>query len=149
MPPNGRTPIAPVKISWRQYAPGSGYDEMITAGGRARDHARKVTAYLSSLSPRQLGRRQEAAEQARVEAERTQRATAGLDPLLGRLSESNAALSQEVNAIAGQLQLRLSDARVSDKPTQNVEAYRLYLRGRHHYQVRGWENLQQALPLLE
>ncbi len=37
---------------------------MITGGGRARPHAREVTRYLSSLSARQLGRRQEAAERA-------------------------------------------------------------------------------------
>jgi uncharacterized circularly permuted ATP-grasp superfamily protein len=40
---------------------------MITGGGRARAHAREVTRYLSSLSPRQLGLRQEAAERAIVE----------------------------------------------------------------------------------
>ncbi len=40
---------------------------MITGGGRARPHAREVTRYLSSLSPRQLGKRQDAAERAIVE----------------------------------------------------------------------------------
>jgi uncharacterized circularly permuted ATP-grasp superfamily protein len=40
---------------------------MITGGGRARPHAREVTRYLSSLSPRQLAMRQTAAERAIVE----------------------------------------------------------------------------------
>jgi uncharacterized circularly permuted ATP-grasp superfamily protein len=40
---------------------------MITAAGRPRVHAREVTGYLSSLSPGQLGRRQEAAERAIAE----------------------------------------------------------------------------------
>jgi uncharacterized circularly permuted ATP-grasp superfamily protein len=40
---------------------------MITGGGRARSHAREVTSYLSSLSARQLGLRQDAAERAIVE----------------------------------------------------------------------------------
>ncbi len=40
---------------------------MITGGGRARPHAREVTRYLSSLSPRQLAMRQAAAERAIVE----------------------------------------------------------------------------------
>jgi uncharacterized circularly permuted ATP-grasp superfamily protein len=40
---------------------------MITSGGRARPHARAVTRYLSSLSPRQLAMRQAAAERAIVE----------------------------------------------------------------------------------
>ena len=40
---------------------------MITGGGRSRAHAREVTSYLSSLSARQLGLRQDAAERAIVE----------------------------------------------------------------------------------
>jgi len=40
---------------------------MITAGGRARPHAREITRYLSSLSARQLAIRQAAAERAIVE----------------------------------------------------------------------------------
>ncbi|MGD8208109.1 MAG: mechanosensitive ion channel protein MscS, partial [Thiohalocapsa sp.] len=59
-------------------------------------------------------KREQAAEQARLEAERAQRATAGMDPVLGRMSELNAALSQEIDAIAGQLQaLDSAQARVS------------------------------------
>ena len=40
---------------------------MITGAGRPRAHARQVTDHLSSLSARQLGRRQDAAERAIVE----------------------------------------------------------------------------------
>ena len=43
--------------------------------------------------------------------------------------------------IADQLQLRLSDNQTSGRPTDDVDAYRLFLRGRHHYQVRGEEDL--------
>ena len=53
------------------------------------------------------------------------------------------------SAIAEQLQLRLSPADLSERPTQNVEAYRLYLRGRHHYQQRNPDDLVLAVSLLE
>jgi TolB-like protein/Tfp pilus assembly protein PilF len=53
------------------------------------------------------------------------------------------------SAIAEQLQLRLSPADRSGRPTENVEAYRLYLRGRHHYQQRGEDDLILAVSLLE
>ena len=35
--------MATVKINWRQYNPGSAFDELIKGGGRARPHARQVT----------------------------------------------------------------------------------------------------------
>lgn len=56
-------------------------------------------------------KRKEAAEQARIEAERARRATADLDPRLRLPSERNAAVSQEINAIADQL--RALDARLA------------------------------------
>jgi potassium efflux system protein len=73
---------------------------------RDRKHARIawITTRVNALNELVDLKRQEDADQARIEAERAQRATADMDPLLGCLSESNAALSQEVNAIAGQLQ---------------------------------------------
>jgi potassium efflux system protein len=73
-----------------------------------------ITTRVEALNELVNRKRQQAAEQARIEAERAQRATAGMDPLLRRLSERNAALSQEVNAIADQLQgLDSAQARVS------------------------------------
>ena len=63
-----------------------------------------ITARVEAVNELVNRTRQEAAEQARVEAERAQRATAGMDPLLGRLSQSNSDLSQEVNTISDQLQ---------------------------------------------
>jgi uncharacterized circularly permuted ATP-grasp superfamily protein len=56
-----------MKISWTQYDPGTCWDELLLAPGHPRSHARKLTEYLSSLSPTQLRRRQEAAERAILE----------------------------------------------------------------------------------
>ena len=56
-----------MKISWRDYDPGHGWDELLSAPGRPRPHARQLTKYLSSLSPSQLSRRQQAAERAILE----------------------------------------------------------------------------------
>jgi uncharacterized circularly permuted ATP-grasp superfamily protein len=56
-----------MKISWSDYDPGAAWDELLSAPGRPRPHARKLAKYLSSLSPMQLSRRQEAAERAILE----------------------------------------------------------------------------------
>jgi uncharacterized circularly permuted ATP-grasp superfamily protein len=56
-----------MKISWSQYDPGKAWDELLSGPGKPRTHARELTRYLSSLSPSQLGRRQQAAERAIVE----------------------------------------------------------------------------------
>ncbi|MFU8822552.1 MAG: circularly permuted type 2 ATP-grasp protein [Gammaproteobacteria bacterium] len=56
-----------MKISWSQYDPGNAWDELISAPGEARAHARQLTQYLSSLTPKRLGQRQQAAERAIVE----------------------------------------------------------------------------------
>ena len=56
-----------MKISWRDYDPGGNWDELLSAPGRPRPHARQLTKYLSSLSPSQLSRRQQAAERAILE----------------------------------------------------------------------------------
>ncbi len=56
-----------MKISWSEYDPGTGWDELLKAPGKPRAHARQLTKYLSSLSPSQLSRRQEAAERAIIE----------------------------------------------------------------------------------
>ncbi len=56
-----------VKVDWSRYDPGDGYDELIRAPGRARPAARSLAEYLSSLTARQLKRRQEAADRAIVE----------------------------------------------------------------------------------
>ncbi len=51
-------------------------------------------------------------------------------------------------AIAEQLQLRLSEQALGEAQTNNMEAYTLFLRGRHHYQSRVVENLFLAEDLL-
>jgi uncharacterized circularly permuted ATP-grasp superfamily protein len=56
-----------VKIDWRKYDPGAAFDELIKAPGQSRDAAGALTRYLSSLNPKQLGSRQDAAERAIVE----------------------------------------------------------------------------------
>ncbi|HRP34774.1 MAG TPA: circularly permuted type 2 ATP-grasp protein [Gammaproteobacteria bacterium] len=56
-----------MKISWSEYDPGKGWDELLKGPGKPRAHARQLTKYLSSLSPSQLSRRQEAAERAIIE----------------------------------------------------------------------------------
>jgi uncharacterized circularly permuted ATP-grasp superfamily protein len=56
-----------MKISWSQYDPGRAWDELLAGPGRPRPHARQLASYLASLTPKQLGRRQEAAERAIVE----------------------------------------------------------------------------------
>jgi potassium efflux system protein len=64
----------------------------------------RITTRLEALNALVNRKRQQAAAQARVEAEQAQRATVDLDPWLQLLSERNAAVSQEINAITDQLQ---------------------------------------------
>jgi len=52
-------------------------------------------------------------------------------------------------AIARELQLELGAGAAADRPTQNLDAYKTFLQGRHYYQLRGAENLQLAIGLLE
>ena len=56
-----------MKINWSEYDPGAGWDELLSAAGTPRPHASQLTRYLSSLSPSQLSRRQQAAERAILE----------------------------------------------------------------------------------
>ncbi len=56
-----------MKIDWKQYDPGPGYDELIQTQGQPRECGKTLARYLASLNPRQLGSRQEAAERAIVE----------------------------------------------------------------------------------
>jgi uncharacterized circularly permuted ATP-grasp superfamily protein len=49
-------------ISWNNYSCGDSFDELITAGGRARPGAGKVVQYLRSLSDAELRERRDAAE---------------------------------------------------------------------------------------
>ena len=64
----------------------------------------RITTRVEALNALVNRKRQQAAAQARVEAEQVQRATVDLDPRLQLLSERNAAVSQEINAITDQLQ---------------------------------------------
>jgi TolB-like protein/Flp pilus assembly protein TadD len=52
-------------------------------------------------------------------------------------------------AIAQALQVELGTKGAADRPTESLEAYQLYLRGRHHYQARGQDNMQLAIDALE
>ncbi len=63
-----------------------------------------IDARVKALKALLNGKRQQEADLARTEAERLQRETQGLDPLLMDLAEGNAALSAKVNELAGQLQ---------------------------------------------
>jgi uncharacterized circularly permuted ATP-grasp superfamily protein len=49
-------------ITWKEYASGDSFDELITPGGRARNGAGKIVQYLRSLSDEDLRERREAAE---------------------------------------------------------------------------------------
>ena len=49
-------------IDWKNYSSGNGFDELITAGGRARTGAGKIVQYLRGLSDVDLRERREAAE---------------------------------------------------------------------------------------
>ncbi len=52
-------------------------------------------------------------------------------------------------AIAYQLQFTLGTAKRAGQPTDNLEAYQLFLRGRHLYQNRGEVQLARSIALLE
>ncbi len=51
-------------------------------------------------------------------------------------------------AIARKLQVELGAGAAADRPTQNLDAYKAFLQGRHYYQARGAENLQLAIGFL-
>ena len=59
--------VPAVKIDWKQYDPGSAFDELIRSPGQPRSAAAALTRYLASLSPKMLDSRQEAAERAIAE----------------------------------------------------------------------------------
>ena len=59
-------------------------------------------------------------------------------------------IQEEISqAIAQELQVKLGTAERSGKPTDNLEAYQLFLRGRHLYQNRREVQLAQSLDLLK
>ena len=59
-------------------------------------------------------------------------------------------IQEEISrAIAGQLQVRLAGDAAPARPTENLAAYQLYLRGRALYQGRGVEQLHSAVRLLQ
>ncbi len=60
--------------------------------------------------------------------------------------------SEITKMIADALQVRLSakeQQRIDARPTDNLQAYELYLRGRYLWQRRGDENIQHAITLFE
>jgi len=57
-----KTTACTMSISWENYSSEKSFDELITAGGRARAGAGKIVRYLRSLSDDELRERREAAE---------------------------------------------------------------------------------------
>ena len=59
-------------------------------------------------------------------------------------------IQEEISkAIAGELQVTLGTTGSTGKPTDNLEAWQLFLRGRHLYQNRGVPQLARAVELLK
>jgi len=59
-------------------------------------------------------------------------------------------IQEEISkAIAAELQVTLGTAGKTGRPTENLEAWQLFLRGRHLYQNRGEAQLARALELLK
>jgi TolB-like protein len=59
-------------------------------------------------------------------------------------------IQEEISsAIAQELQVTLGTATAQNRPTANLEAYQLFLRGRHHYQNRGQEEMKLATDILK
>jgi TolB-like protein/Flp pilus assembly protein TadD len=59
-------------------------------------------------------------------------------------------IQEEISkAIAKELQVTLGTSGQAGKPTDNLEAWQLYLRGRHLYQNRGNAQLERSLELLK
>ena len=59
-------------------------------------------------------------------------------------------IQEEISkAIANELQVTLGTGGKSSKPTDNLEAWQLFLRGRHLYQNRGVPQLARAIELLK
>jgi len=59
-------------------------------------------------------------------------------------------IQEEISlAIAEQLQVTLGDRQQQTRPTDNIEAYQLFLRGRHLYQDRGADSVRRAIEVLQ
>ena len=59
-------------------------------------------------------------------------------------------IQEEISeAIAAELQVTLGTSGRNGKPTDNLEAWQLYLRGRHLYQNRGLAQLERSVELLK
>ena len=59
-------------------------------------------------------------------------------------------IQEEISrAIANELQVTLGTTETSDRPTDDIEVYQAFLRGRHLYQDRGEENLDRAIEILK
>jgi len=59
-------------------------------------------------------------------------------------------IQEEISkAIAGELQVTLGTPGKTGKPTENLEAWQLFLRGRHLYQNRGETQVARAIELLK
>ena len=81
-----------------------------------------IAARVAALEERMLAARQLAAEQAKADAERLRRDTAGMDPVLVRLSEANAALTRDIDAFTramGEMDLARERA---ERITQRINA---------------------------
>ncbi len=59
-------------------------------------------------------------------------------------------IQEEISkAIAGQLQVTLGTTQMAGRQTENLEAYQLFLRGRHLYQNRGEAQVARSIELLK
>ena len=59
-------------------------------------------------------------------------------------------IQEEISvAIANELQVTLGTGQARNRPTDNIQAYQEFLRGRHLYQDRGGEQLDQAIVILK
>ncbi|MDX1460750.1 MAG: hypothetical protein R3348_06800, partial [Xanthomonadales bacterium] len=59
-------------------------------------------------------------------------------------------IQEEISrAIADELQVTLGTTSDATRPTDNIEVYQAFLRGRHLYQARGSENVDRAIEILK
>jgi len=104
---------------------------------RSRDN---VAARIKLLDEAVNQRRRAEAEQAQAEAAAAEREAAGKHPLLGELAKQNAALSQGLSAVAGELEkVTAQDASISQRSKQIEEDYR---RAKQRLEIAG---LSEAL----
>ncbi len=59
-------------------------------------------------------------------------------------------IQEEISiAIANELQVTLGTGQIRSRPTENIQAYQMFLQGRHLYQNRGGEEMDRAISILQ